>query len=151
MCSAGRSARSSGMPHRPPLTIDFETGFYFHGEGAGMLMGIGEPDEQPDSTTNVEWEKLPRLVEQAIYRLPAFAEADVRHGWAGLYEVTPDHNALIGPIPDVEGLWINAGYSGHGFQHAPMSGKLTAEWIVTGDPSLDLSPLAFDRFRRPLT
>ncbi len=136
-----------GQPPHPPLTIEFTNGFYFHGEGEGLLMGIGEPDEQPDWTTHVEWERLPRLVERAVHRLPTTVEAAIRHGWAGLYEVSPDHNPLIGWLPEVEGLAVNAGYSGHGFQHAPITGKLTAELLVGQAPSIDIIEFAPDRFR----
>ena len=141
------TGRFPGQPAHPPLTIDFATGFYFHGEGEGLLFGIGEANEQPDPSTDLDWSKLPRLVEHAIHRLPVMEAADVRHGWAGLYEVTPDHNALVGWLDEVDGLAINAGYSGHGFQHSPITGKLTAQLLAGQTPEIDLAELSPARFK----
>ena len=79
-------------------------------------------------------------------RIPALEEARISNGWAGLYETTPDHNAVIGPPAAVEGLMLANGFSGHGFMHAPGVGQLVAEWIVDGRPGLDLHPLRLERF-----
>jgi sarcosine oxidase subunit beta len=94
----------------------------------------------------VDWDFLERVVEPAIERLPALEAARVSNGWAGLYETTPDHNAVLGPPAGVGGLMLANGFSGHGFMHAPAVGQLIAEWIVDGRPSLDLSPLSLERF-----
>jgi sarcosine oxidase subunit beta len=86
------------------------------------------------------------MVEPAVHRLPPLEEASISNGWAGLYETTPDHNAVIGPVRAAPGLMLANGFSGHGFMHAPAVGQLVAEWIVDGAPSLDLSPLRLERF-----
>jgi sarcosine oxidase subunit beta len=82
-------------------------------------------------------------------RVPCLAEAEVnpRRAWAGLYEMTPDHHAIIGPSPNVEGLYFVNGFSGHGVMHSPASGRITAELILQGRSELiDASQLSVERF-----
>ncbi len=128
------------------MVIDFDSTFYFHREGGGLLFGMGDPDEQPGFDTTVRWDFLPNVIEVAVRRLPALADAAVSHAWAGLYEMTPDHNPIIGPAPDVAGFFTIAGFSGHGFQHCPAAGRILADLIAGRDPELDISPFAHDRF-----
>jgi sarcosine oxidase, subunit beta len=79
---------------------------------------------------------------------PPVAAAGVRGTWAGLYEMTPDRHPIIGEAP-VAGLFLANGFSGHGFQHAPIVGKLLAEMIVDGAAhTVDISSLGLDRFAR---
>ena len=84
-----------GLPEPLPMTIDFATGFYFHREGAGLL-GMADPDEPPGFSCDYDDAWLPELAEVAERRAPRSSSIGVAGGWAGLYEVTPDHNALIG-------------------------------------------------------
>jgi sarcosine oxidase subunit beta len=73
--------------------------------------------------------------------------AAVEHSWVGLYEMTPDRLPIIGEAPGVRGLFLANGFSGHGFQHAPVVGKLLAELIVEGAAtSVDVSGLGLERF-----
>ena len=140
-------ARHAGMvPRSRVLVIDFESTFYFHREGAGLLFGMGDPDEEPGFDITVRWDFLPKVIEVAMQRLPALADAAVSHAWAGLYEMTPDHNPIIGPSSDVDGFYTIAGFSGHGFQHAPAAGRILADLITGRDPQFDLVPFATDRF-----
>jgi sarcosine oxidase subunit beta len=142
-------AQATGtVPASRIMVIDFETTFYFHREGAGLLFGMGDPDETPTFDTTVQWDFLPKVVDVAIERLPALRDAAVSHAWAGLYEVTPDANPLIGADPQVSGLFVIAGFSGHGFQHSPAAGRILADLIADRDPAFDLSPFAPDRFAR---
>ena len=85
------------------------------------------------------------LVPRAVTVFPPLAEAGIRSRWAGLYEMTPDRNPIVGPGP-VDGLWIAAGFSGHGFQHGPIVGKVIAELVTGAAPSVDVSPLSLSRF-----
>jgi sarcosine oxidase subunit beta len=128
------------------MVIDFETTFYFHREGAGLLFGMGDPDETPTFDTTVQWDFLPQVIDVAVQRLPALAEAAISHAWAGLYEVTPDANPIIGPAAGVDGLFLINGFSGHGFQHSPAAGRILADVIVGRDPHFDLAPFAAVRF-----
>lgn len=137
------------VPRSRLLVIDFETSFYFHREGPGVLFGMGDPDERPGFDTTVRWDFLPSVIEVAVRRLPALADAAISHAWAGLYEMTPDHNPIIGPAHDVRGFYTIAGFSGHGFQHSPAAGRILADLIVGRDPRIDLTPFALDRFDTP--
>jgi sarcosine oxidase, subunit beta len=134
------------VPESRIMVIDFETTFYFHREGAGLLFGMGDPHEAPTFDTTVQWDFLPQVIEVAVKRLPALADASISHAWAGLYEITPDANPIIGPAPGIEGLFLINGFSGHGFQHSPAAGRILADLIVGRDPGFDLSPFALSRF-----
>jgi sarcosine oxidase subunit beta len=127
------------------MVIDFDSTFYFHREGAGLLFGMGDRSERPGFDTTVRWDFLPAVTETAVTRLPALAEASVTHAWAGLYEMTPDHNPVIGAL-EVDGFYAIAGFSGHGFQHAPAAGRLLADVMLGRDPGMDMTPFAFARF-----
>jgi heterotetrameric sarcosine oxidase beta subunit len=128
------------------MVIDFDTTFYFHREGAGILFGMGDPNETPTFDTTVQWDFLPQVIEVALTRLPALAEASISHAWAGLYEVSPDANPIIGPAHGVDGLFLINGFSGHGFQHSPAAGRILADVIAGRDPQFDLRPFTAERF-----
>ena len=134
------------VPASRIMVIDFDTTFYFHREGAGLLFGMGDPDETPTFDTTVQWDFLPQVIDVAVQRLPALADASISHAWAGLYEVTPDANPIIGPAPGVEGLFLINGFSGHGFQHSPAAGRILADVIAEHDPRFDLAPFDLRRF-----
>jgi sarcosine oxidase, subunit beta len=134
------------VPASRIMVIDFETTFYFHREGAGLLFGMGDPDETPTFDTTVQWDFLPQVIDVAVQRLPALADAAISHAWAGLYEVTPDANPIIGPVPGVDGLFLINGFSGHGFQHSPAAGRILSDVIAGRDPHFDLTPFAVARF-----
>jgi len=134
------------VPASRIMVIDFDTTFYFHREGAGLLFGMGDPDEKPTFDTTVQWDFLPQVIDVAVQRLPALADASISHAWAGLYEVTPDANPIIGPAPGVDGLFLINGFSGHGFQHSPAAGRILADVIAGRDPLFDLTPFALQRF-----
>jgi len=131
---------------KTPMTIDFHTSFYFHPEGDGALFGMSDPDEVSSFSTAVDWSFLDRISSVAARRWPPLLEARVRTAWAGLYEITPDSQPLVGPIAGRDGLWVAAGFSGHGFMMAPVVGKWLAAWMVSGVAPVDLSVFAPDRF-----
>jgi FAD-dependent oxidoreductase domain-containing protein 1 len=82
-----------------------------------------------------------------VRRLPEFREVKLVFGWAGLYEMTPDQNGIIDEIAD--GVYVAAGFSGHGLMMSPATGKLMSELIRTGRfETVDASPLSFSRFQR---
>lgn len=137
----------SGVPASRIMVIDFETTFYFHREGAGILFGMSDPDEPSSYNSTVSWEFLEKVTRTAMKRLPALADAGIAHAWAGLYEMTPDAMPIIGPAREVEGLFMIAGFSGHGFQHSPAAGRVLAEIIVDGKArDFDGAAFSFDRF-----
>ncbi len=130
-----------------PMIVDMKSGVYMHRESGGLLLGLADKDEPSSFDESVNWDFLESVVEPAMERLPALETAEVNNAWAGLYETTPDHNAILGPPEGVEGLVLANGFSGHGFMMAPGVGQLMAEWIVNGRPSIDLSDLRLERFR----
>ncbi|MBI1874841.1 MAG: FAD-binding oxidoreductase [Acidobacteria bacterium] len=134
------------VPSSRIMVIDFETTFYFHREGAGVLFGMSDPDEPSGFDTTVRWDFLDEVTRVAIRRLPALADAAISHAWAGLYEMTPDAMPIIGPVDQLRGFYVIAGFSGHGFQHSPAAGRILADLIVGRDPGLDVRPFRFGRF-----
>jgi sarcosine oxidase subunit beta len=134
----------TGIRRDGPMTIDFHSSFYFHPEGEGVLFGMSDPATPPGDDTRVDWSFLDRITAVAQRRWPPLLDARVKTAWAGLYENTPDFQPVIGPLH--AGLWIAAGFSGHGFMMAPVVGKWLAGWMAGGEPGADLSAFAPDRF-----
>jgi sarcosine oxidase subunit beta len=130
-----------------PFTVDFHTSFYMHPEGDGLLLGMSDPDEPTSFDTSVSWDFLEHLIEHATWRVPALERAQIRTGWAGLYEVSPDNQAIVGESPQLAGFWLCCGFSGHGFMQAPAMGHLLAETLLGRTPEVDLSPFAPTRFQ----
>lgn len=134
--------------HNYPLTIDMESGFYLRSEGNRILFGRSNPNELPGFIEGIDWDWLEPTLQVGMARFPWMAETKLDHHacWWGYYEVTPDHNPILGRLPSAEN-WINAaGFSGHGVQQAPMVGKLIAEEIVLGKAqSVDIDDLRIDR------
>jgi sarcosine oxidase, subunit beta len=139
-----------GAPERRTLVIDAETTFYFHREGAGVLMGMGGAAEVASFDTTPDEEFIAEeLLPTAVRIFPPVEEAAIEHTWVGLYEMTPDRHPIIGQAPGVAGFYLANGFSGHGFQHAPVVGKLLAELIVEGAArTVDISNLGLERFER---
>jgi sarcosine oxidase subunit beta len=140
-----------GAPERRTLVIDALTSFYFHREGAGVLMGMGgtTPEQASFETTIDDAFIAEELLPTAVRIFPPLEDASVEHAWVGLYEMTPDRHPIIGEAPGVAGFYLANGFSGHGFQHAPVVGKLLAELIVGGAATaVDITGLGLDRFER---
>ena len=136
-----------GVPVRRTLVIDAGTTFYFHREGAGVLMGMGGRDERPSFSTEVDDRFITEeILPTALRVFPPLEAAGIASTWAGLYEMTPDRHPIVGESP-VSGFFLANGFSGHGFQHAPVVGKLLSELIVEGRArTVDISALSFQRF-----
>ncbi|GAA0238440.1 NAD(P)/FAD-dependent oxidoreductase [Haladaptatus pallidirubidus] len=142
------------IPEDHPLTIDLDTGSYFRPERDGAAIVGGHFDDEdanvaPDAYSDsmaIEWAAT--AVEHAANYTAYFdGDSRIRRGWAGLYAVTPDHHPIIEET--IPGFVTAAGFSGHGFQHAPATGKLVAELCVDGKSSLvDIDPLSSRRFER---
>ena len=129
------------------MTVDVRTSFYFHPEADGLLLGMSDHAEPASFDTSVDWTFLEHLVEHATHRLPALERAAIRTGWAGLYEISPDNQAIVGQS-EVPGFWLCCGFSGHGFMQAPAVGLLLAQLITSGSADIDLAPFRPDRFSR---
>ena len=136
------TAPLDGLPEEVPLTIDFESGFYFHREGRGLLFGSAHPP----GDSQIDWlEHAAPVIER---RCPALAQAGIAGGWTGLYEMTPDHNALIGEADAPARLLYATGFSGHGFQMGPAVGEIVRDLYLRRVPFVDVAPLSAARFGR---
>ncbi len=137
----------SWIPDTFPMLIDWGTGVYMHKESGGMLMGESDRDEPPSFNQQVDWDYLSRVGEHAVRRVPRIAESKIRSSFAGLYEVSPDHNAILGGVPELDNFICANGFSGHGMMHAPAVGQGLAEIIMEGAAdSVDLTPYSIERF-----
>ena len=135
---------------RCPLVID-PSGIWFRQEGAVFLTGRSPGEDEPDP------DEPPLVVEEEMFtervwpvlaeRVPAFEALKVTSSWAGYYELNLfDHNGIVGRHPAVDNAVFAAGFSGHGMQHSPATGRGVAELIADGRfASLDLSPLGWMR------
>lgn len=133
-----------------PLTID-TNGVYFRPEGPAFIGGYSpHGDEADPDTLDLEFDRTP--FEEVVWpslanRVPAFEALGLLDGWAGHYAInTLDHNAVLGPHPQVASFLFANGFSGHGLQQAPAVGRGLAEWIATGGwETLDMGPLGYGR------
>lgn len=146
-------AITSPMPEldpATPFTIDFATSLYFHREGPGLLIGVPDADDvwgvdtARDTGRDPAWlEHLAGLMQQ---RMVGVDDLGLRIAWAGLYEVTPDHNALIGRAAEVEGFVYATGFSGHGFLMGPAVGEVVRDLVLGEPPVVDVVELSATRF-----
>jgi len=139
------------IPGPIPLTIDVGSGFYMRKEGEGILMGKSNPDEPSSFNTGVDWAWLDHVLEVGLARFPVLEAAGLAEEqcWAGLYEITPDHNPILGRHPELEGYLDASGFSGHGIMHSPATGLLIAEEILDGRAhTIDIDELRIGRFAR---
>ena len=156
---------------RSPMVIELESGFHFRPKGNVVRFAMpnitldgsiekgpsGAPASYPGDYTPLE---VPAALEpwvraRAAWRHPAFTDVEIRSSWSCYYEMTPDDHPIVGAVPGVDGLYIAAGFSGHGFMHAPATARLIVEEMLDGRASLlDISDLSLERFqtgRRPFT
>jgi sarcosine oxidase, subunit beta len=145
------TAPVSELPPALPMTIDFATTFYFHREGRGLLLGMSDPDERPGFRLDRSDAWLPRLGAAIEARAPRILDIGLTTGWAGLYEVTPDHNAIIGEAEGVGRFLYATGFSGHGFLQGPAVGEIMRDVYLGREPFVDIAPLDARRFHEQRT
>ena len=138
--------QSVRFPDGMPMTIDASTTFYLHREGPGILLGMSYQSEQPGFTQDYSEEWLPELTEAIERRCPDLLDVGIAHRWVGLYEVTPDHNALVGESAEISRFLYAAGFSGHGFLQGPAIGEVIRDLYLGREPFIDVSPFSADRF-----
>jgi glycine/D-amino acid oxidase-like deaminating enzyme len=135
-------------PERPLPLIFHPSGLYLRSESGGLILCGRSLDEDPVAFDfNWERERFMDVIwpELAAF-IPAFESLKLIRGWAGLYEVnTLDHNAVIGPWPELEGFYLCNGFSGHGLMQGPAVGQYVAERITGRTPTLDLSLFSPER------
>ena len=134
------------LPDIFPMVIDVDSGWYMKREGRGLI--LGGPTGSKSFSQHVDFDAEEWTAEKSIQRVPALERAKIIRGWVGHYEMTPDHHAVIGSFPELRNFICAAGFSGHGFQHAPATGMIVAELIANGKPETeDIYPLRPTRFR----
>jgi sarcosine oxidase subunit beta len=134
------------FPKTVPFTYDVVTGTHFRPESGGIIFLKINPDEGPSFNEEPDWDWLEHIVPDLIHVMPRLAEAQVIDAWAGLYDMSPDHSAILG-------RYLAAGFSGHGLMHAPAVGISMAEYLLDGRTStLDVSEYRLERFQlgRPI-
>lgn len=140
------------FPHTSPMVIDMSNGFHFRPEGRGFLLAWNDPEETPGYKTDFEPDFIEKILTRAANRVSVFENLAVnpKRCWAGLYEMTPDHHAILGPVEETPGLFLANGFSGHGVMHAPATGKILADLILNGKTEIvdDVSVLSFHRFAK---
>jgi sarcosine oxidase subunit beta len=134
------------LPPDLPMTIDFASSLYFHREGPGLLLGMSDPREKPGFSVERSDDWVPELMAITSRRAPRIADLGIRGGWAGLYEVTPDHNAMIGEAAGVSRFIYATGFSGHGFCQGPAVGEILRDLFLQQAPFVDVGPLSAERF-----
>ena len=148
--------RPSGLPLDMPTMRDPSLLVYFRPESGGLIMGGYERDPAPWSLDGIpadfngklleeDWPRFEPLLENAIRRVPALEEMEVVRLINGPEAFTPDNEFILGPT-DVRGFWVAAGFCAHGLAGAGGMGRLVAEWIVEGTPSLDVWEMDSRRF-----
>lgn len=137
------------LPQDFPMTIDYSTSLYWHREGRGLLMGFSDSSNAPgfDLKRDPQFhEKLGQLAEK---RAPRLLDLGIASGWSGLYEVTPDHNAILGEYRSVSRFFYATGFSGHGFLQGPAIGEILRDLYLDRKPFIDITALSAERFTRP--
>jgi sarcosine oxidase subunit beta len=135
------------FPHSAPMIIDMSNGFHFRPEALGFLLAWNDPEETPGYKTDFEPSFIEKILTRAADRVPMFENLAVnpKRAWAGLYEMTPDHHPILGEA--APGFYCANGFSGHGVMHAPATGKILSDLLLTGKTSLiDASLLDLARF-----
>lgn len=137
------------FPHTAPMIIDMSNGFHFRPEARGFLLAWNDPEEMPGFKADFDPGFIEKILTRAADRVPCFANLPVnpKRAWAGLYEMTPDHHPILGEASGVPGFFLANGFSGHGVMHAPATGKILSDLILTGKTDLiDASLLSLSRF-----
>jgi sarcosine oxidase subunit beta len=137
------------FPHTAPMIVDMSNGFHFRPEARGFLLAWNDPEETPGFKTDFDVSFVEKILTRAADRVPCFANLAVnpKRAWAGLYEMTPDHHPILGETPGLPGFFLANGFSGHGVMHAPATGKILSDLILTGKTDLiDASLLSLSRF-----
>lgn len=140
------------IPNDRPMYIDLPRRFYFRQElGGGFILGLVEDDPAQESelaSPETDWEFKTRAVEAAVHRVPKLAESSITNAWSGVVTFTPDQLPILGPVEEVDGLYLANGMSGYGVMISPGVGLALAEIIVRGESrTIDISSLRYDRFQ----
>jgi sarcosine oxidase subunit beta len=140
------------VSHEIPMVIDMSNGFHFRPESLGFLLAWNDPEEKMGFNTNFDPAFIEKVLTRAADRVPVFENLAVnpKRAWAGLYEMSPDHHCIIGPVDGLKGFFCANGFSGHGVMHAPATGKMVSDLILHGNTSVvdNVQVLSPGRFAR---
>ena len=138
-----------------PIVKDLttENKMYFRpATGGVVLVGTGDhgdPLDEPDKIDdNVSLSFVEHQGGQIAHRMPSFADGELVDSWTGPYDITPDWNPVLGPVPGLKGLYVGYGFSGHGFKLAPAIGRVLAQSILGQTPDVSIEPYSLDRFEK---
>jgi len=140
------TAPVSGLPERIPFTVDFSTGFYFHREGPGLLFGMADRAQPSGYGAPLDPDWLLQVVAVAERRCPTLPDLGLAGGWKGSYEVSPDHNAIVGEAAAPTRFLYATGFSGHGFLQGPAIGEILRDLVLGHEPLVDVAALSTERF-----
>lgn len=142
-----------------PVLRDPDGYIYFKEEVGGLVMGGFEPHAKPWGMDGIpypfefqllpdDWDQFEILMQNALMRVPALETAPIKTFLNGPESFTPDNNFILGEAPEVRGIFVAAGFNSMGIASGGGAGRALAEWIVGGEPSLDLWPVDIRRFAR---
>jgi 4-methylaminobutanoate oxidase (formaldehyde-forming) len=151
--------RIAGVPPDLPVMRDPDGFIYFKEEVGGLVMGGFEPDAKPWGMNGIpenfefqllpdDWDQFEILMKNALQRVPALETAQVRQFYNGPESFTPDNNFMLGEAPELRRFFVGAGFNSMGIASAGGAGMALAEWIVAGEPTMDLWPVDIRRFAR---
>ena len=150
----------AGVPADLPTLRDPDRLTYFKEQTGGLVMGGYEPNPIPWAEEGIpdgfnftlldnDWDHFEPLMEQAIARVPALAEAGIRQMYNGPESFTPDGNFILGAAPEREQVFVGAGFNAFGIASGGGAGMALAEWVHNGSPPFDLWPVDIRRFGKP--
>lgn len=129
------------------MVMSFTGNFYCQQVPHGsILMGRGDANEPRDGNINSSWHFLDEMAKTITQLLPPLKKAMVIRQWAGLYNITPDRQPILGGVNGIDGFYLAVGFSGHGFMFGPATGLLLSEIILGQTPTIDISSLSLERF-----
>lgn len=136
-------------PMQESMVMSFHHNLYCQQSPHGsFIMGIGHPDEPESFNSQSSWQFLCEMSKRLIQILPPLGGLNVVRQWAGLYDMSPDRQPIIGPAGEVNGFHVAAGFSGHGFMIAPITGQIVAEQLLGQPTALPVNMLDAGRFQR---
>jgi sarcosine oxidase subunit beta len=135
-------------PWLVPLVADLSNGLYFSQSMRGELVGGISNERVPEGSSQASSARFLSLYARALSRLcPVLGSLKIVRQWAGLYDLSPDHAPVVGPVDEVGGFWLSSGFMGHGFMMAPIVGRLLARSIARQALEPELADWKLSRFR----
>lgn len=137
-------------PMWKPMLMSFSENYYFQQlPDGGILGGYGDPEnEVKGSNIDSTWQFARTMAKKMVKLVPILKDVRMVRQWAGLYNMSPDAQPILGEHPKLKGFYLSVGFSGHGFMLAPVTGKLIAELILDGETSIPIDKLDIGRFER---